>query len=149
MANRKGEPICCFDCIPCADGEISNRTGEDVFFVSCAIAAKPVGVELPDHLYCLCRLQGSTYCERCPPEFWSNSERTACIPRQLDFLSFNETLGITLTAVAVSGATVTTAVFVVFLRYRQTPVVRKLIIVINCNVQWCVSVNRIKLFCLK
>ncbi|XP_075330713.1 olfactory receptor CR1 [Odontesthes bonariensis] len=93
MANRKGEPICCFDCIPCADGEISNRTG-------------------------------SAYCERCPPEFWSNSERTACIPRELDFLSFNETLGITLTAVAVSGATVTTAVFVVFLRYRQTPVVR-------------------------
>uniref|UniRef100_A0A3B4YNS8 Olfactory receptor C family, r1 n=1 Tax=Seriola lalandi dorsalis TaxID=1841481 RepID=A0A3B4YNS8_SERLL len=61
---------------------------------------------------------------RCPSEFWSNAERTACIPRQLDFLSFNETLGITLTTVAVSGATVTTAVFVVFLYYRQTPMVR-------------------------
>uniref|UniRef100_A0A3B4ZGG7 Extracellular calcium-sensing receptor-like n=1 Tax=Stegastes partitus TaxID=144197 RepID=A0A3B4ZGG7_9TELE len=93
MANRKGEPVCCFDCIPCADGEISNTTG-------------------------------SLHCEQCPSEFWSNAERTACIPRQLDFLSFNETLGITLTAVAVSGATVTTAVFVVFLHHRQTPVVR-------------------------
>ncbi|XP_069390808.1 extracellular calcium-sensing receptor-like [Paralichthys olivaceus] len=93
MATRKGEPICCFDCIPCADGEISNTTG-------------------------------SPHCVHCPPEFWSNSERTACVPRQLDFLSFNETLGITLTTVAISGVVVTTAVFVVFLCYRQTPVVR-------------------------
>ncbi|XP_056297273.1 extracellular calcium-sensing receptor-like [Pseudoliparis swirei] len=92
-ANRKGEPLCCFDCIQCAEGEISNVT---------------------DFLHC----------ERCPDEFWSNAEQTACIPRQLDFLSFNETLGITLTTAAVSGAAVTTAVFVVFLYYRQTPMVR-------------------------
>ncbi|XP_056297280.1 extracellular calcium-sensing receptor-like [Pseudoliparis swirei] len=92
-ANRKGEPLCCFDCIQCAEGEISNVTD-------------------------------SLHCERCPDEFWSNAEQTACIPRQLDFLSFNETLGITLTTAAVSGVAVTTAVFVVFLRYRQTPMVR-------------------------
>ncbi|XP_026169667.1 extracellular calcium-sensing receptor-like [Mastacembelus armatus] len=93
MATMKGEPVCCFDCITCSAGEISNKTG-------------------------------SPHCERCPSEFWSNANRTACIPRQLDFLSFNETLGITLTTAAVSGAMVTTAVFVVFLYYRQTPMVR-------------------------
>ncbi|XP_026220549.1 extracellular calcium-sensing receptor-like [Anabas testudineus] len=91
--NRKGEPVCCFDCIPCAEGEISNKTG-------------------------------SLHCDQCPSEFWSNAKRTACVPRQLDFLSFNETLGITLTTAAVFGATVTAAVFVVFLCNRQTPVVR-------------------------
>ncbi|XP_053728437.1 extracellular calcium-sensing receptor-like [Synchiropus splendidus] len=92
-ADRKGEPLCCFDCIPCADGEISNITG-------------------------------SLYCDRCPPEFWSNENRTACLPRQLDFLAFNETLGITLTTVAVSGTVVTSVVFVIFLHYRHTPLVR-------------------------
>ncbi|XP_072320278.1 extracellular calcium-sensing receptor-like [Eucyclogobius newberryi] len=92
-AIRKGEPVCCFDCIPCGDGEISNKID-------------------------------SLQCDRCTLEFWSNPARTSCIPRQLDFLAFNETLGITLTTVAVSGAVVTTAVFVVFLYYRQTPVVR-------------------------
>ncbi|XP_036934043.1 extracellular calcium-sensing receptor-like [Acanthopagrus latus] len=92
-ANRKGEPLCCFDCIPCAEGEINNRTD-------------------------------SLRCERCPSEFWSNSEQTACVPRQLDFLAFNETLGITLTTAAVSGAAVTTAVFVVFILYHKTPMVR-------------------------
>uniref|UniRef100_A0A667X6D6 Olfactory receptor C family, r1 n=1 Tax=Myripristis murdjan TaxID=586833 RepID=A0A667X6D6_9TELE len=93
MASRKGEPVCCFDCVPCGEGEISNKTG-------------------------------SRHCERCPSEFWSNDERTACVPRQVDFLSFNETLGITLTVAAVSGVVVTSAVFVVFLRYRHTPMVR-------------------------
>uniref|UniRef100_A0A3Q2UWB3 Extracellular calcium-sensing receptor-like n=1 Tax=Haplochromis burtoni TaxID=8153 RepID=A0A3Q2UWB3_HAPBU len=67
---------------------------------------------------------GSLDCERCPLELWSNAKRTACIPRQLDFLAFNETLGITLTTAAVTGVTVTTVVFVVFLHYRHTPVVR-------------------------
>uniref|UniRef100_A0A672Z7L7 G-protein coupled receptors family 3 profile domain-containing protein n=1 Tax=Sphaeramia orbicularis TaxID=375764 RepID=A0A672Z7L7_9TELE len=92
-ANRKGEPVCCFDCIPCGEGEISNITG-------------------------------SLHCEHCPSEFWPNAARTVCIRRQIDFLSFNEKLGITLTTVAVSGVIVTTAVFVVFLYYRQTPMVR-------------------------
>ncbi|XP_040929444.2 extracellular calcium-sensing receptor-like [Betta splendens] len=67
---------------------------------------------------------GSLQCDRCPLEFWSNTNRTACDPRQLDFLSFNETLGIALTTAAVFGAKVTTVVFVVFISYRQTPVVR-------------------------
>ncbi|CAB1425469.1 unnamed protein product [Pleuronectes platessa] len=93
LANRKGEPVCCFDCIQCAEGEISNTIG-------------------------------SSHCDPCPSEFWSNADRTACVPRQLDFLSFNETLGITLTTAAVSGATVTAAVFLVFVYHHQTPMVR-------------------------
>uniref|UniRef100_A0A8K9V956 Olfactory receptor C family, r1 n=1 Tax=Oncorhynchus mykiss TaxID=8022 RepID=A0A8K9V956_ONCMY len=93
VARRKGEPVCCFDCISCAEGEVSNTTG-------------------------------SLQCDRCPLEFWSNGNRTACIPRQLEFLSFNDTMGVTLTTVAVCGAVATVAVFMLFVYHRHTPLVR-------------------------
>ncbi|KAJ4935388.1 hypothetical protein JOQ06_016924 [Pogonophryne albipinna] len=47
------------------------------------------------------------------------------VPLSLDFLSFNETLGFILATVAVSGVSVTTAVFVVFIYYRQTPMANR------------------------
>ncbi|KAL7879120.1 hypothetical protein AOLI_G00100940 [Acnodon oligacanthus] len=50
-AIKKGLPVCCFDCLPCAEGEFSNITG-------------------------------SSKCHRCPLEFWTNSLRTACVPRE-------------------------------------------------------------------
>ncbi|XP_030050809.1 vomeronasal type-2 receptor 26-like [Microcaecilia unicolor] len=27
---REGEPVCCYDCIPCAEGEVSNQTDMDI-----------------------------------------------------------------------------------------------------------------------
>uniref|UniRef100_A0A671U5B5 G-protein coupled receptors family 3 profile domain-containing protein n=1 Tax=Sparus aurata TaxID=8175 RepID=A0A671U5B5_SPAAU len=34
MARKKGEPVCCFDCIPCSEGKISNET-DSVDCTSC------------------------------------------------------------------------------------------------------------------
>ncbi|MBN3324580.1 CASR protein, partial [Atractosteus spatula] len=92
-AIRKGEPLCCFDCILCTEGEISNQT--DAF-----------------------------ECIKCPPDFWSNPSRDQCVLKEIEFLSYGETLGISLTTVSVFGAFISAAVLAVFIYYRNTPVVR-------------------------
>ncbi|XP_072895143.1 extracellular calcium-sensing receptor-like [Hemitrygon akajei] len=92
-ASRTREQICCFDCLACADGEISNET---------------------DSLNCI----------PCAPEDWPNPMRNECIPKHLEFLSFDGTMGITLTTVSLLGEASTMGVVGVIWYYRKTPIVR-------------------------
>ncbi|MBN3324578.1 CASR protein, partial [Atractosteus spatula] len=92
-ATRKGEPLCCFDCVPCAEGEVSNHTD-------------------------------TIECFKCPPDFWSNPSRDQCVPKEIEFLSYKEPLGISLTTVSVFGGCISAAILSVFIYYRNTPVVR-------------------------
>ncbi|KAM4589882.1 extracellular calcium-sensing receptor-like [Fundulus diaphanus] len=90
---QKGKPICCYDCIPCPEGEISNVT------------------DAPD-------------CTPCLSDFWPNSVNTACFPKPVEFLSFDEVLGIILEAFSVSGACLAIITALVFFHHRTTPIVR-------------------------
>ncbi|XP_030257493.1 extracellular calcium-sensing receptor-like [Sparus aurata] len=90
---QKGKPICCYDCIPCPEGEISNATD-------------------------------STDCFPCPKEFWPNAERDTCFPKPVEFLSFDEVLGIILAAFSVGGACLAIITAAVFFHHRTSPIVR-------------------------
>ncbi|CAL8334752.1 unnamed protein product [Boreogadus saida] len=59
VARRKGKPVCCFDCVTCAEGEVSNNTD-------------------------------SLDCTRCPDDMWPNDMRNLCLPKDVEFLSYNE-----------------------------------------------------------
>ncbi|XP_031152326.1 extracellular calcium-sensing receptor-like [Sander lucioperca] len=90
---QKGKPICCYDCVLCPEGEISNAT------------------DSPD-------------CFPCPKEFWPNAERDTCLPKPVEFLSYNEVLGIILAAFSVGGASLVIITAAVFYRHRTSPIVR-------------------------
>uniref|UniRef100_A0A8B9J3V1 G-protein coupled receptors family 3 profile domain-containing protein n=1 Tax=Astyanax mexicanus TaxID=7994 RepID=A0A8B9J3V1_ASTMX len=92
-AVQKGKPICCFDCIPCAEGEISNMTD-------------------------------SIECEQCYQDYWSNPHRDKCVKKKIEYLSFEETMGILLTAVSITGAFLTMVTAIIFLRFKNTPIVK-------------------------
>uniref|UniRef100_A0A8C4ZN80 Olfactory receptor C family, w1 n=1 Tax=Gadus morhua TaxID=8049 RepID=A0A8C4ZN80_GADMO len=71
----------------------------------------------------VCRA-GEIKCLRCLPLFWSNVERTACFPKEVDFLSFSDTMGKTLTTVALLGSLCTCWVIFIFSCHISTPIVR-------------------------
>ncbi|XP_072427932.1 extracellular calcium-sensing receptor-like [Chiloscyllium punctatum] len=91
--SRKGQPICCFDCAECGDGEISNTTD-------------------------------SIDCVKCPLEYWSNQQKDRCVPKKIEFLSFQEVLAYVLVALALVGVCLALGTAAVFYRYRETPIVR-------------------------
>uniref|UniRef100_A0A8C4S314 Extracellular calcium-sensing receptor-like n=1 Tax=Erpetoichthys calabaricus TaxID=27687 RepID=A0A8C4S314_ERPCA len=92
-AMRKGKPVCCFDCIPCAEGEMSNATD-------------------------------SSDCIKCPMEYWSNAKKDKCIFKETEHLSFEEILGILLTAVSLMGVCITLVTAFIFFLYKHTPIVK-------------------------
>ncbi|XP_069075476.1 vomeronasal type-2 receptor 26-like [Pleurodeles waltl] len=92
-ASIEGRPICCFDCVHCAEGEFSNRTDAD-------------------------------NCLKCPEDKWPNDGRNSCIPKTKVFLSYNDTLGVTLAFIAVSFSIITAIVLGIFIRHQETPIVK-------------------------
>ncbi|XP_075451012.1 vomeronasal type-2 receptor 26-like [Ascaphus truei] len=92
-AQQEGKPRCCYVCVQCTEGEISNSTDME-------------------------------NCLKCPEDHWPNIRRDTCIPRMIDFLSYEEPLGGGIAALAVSFSAVTVAVLVIFIKHKDTPVVR-------------------------
>nr|XP_046244598.1 extracellular calcium-sensing receptor-like [Scatophagus argus] len=63
-------------------------------------------------------------CFPCPKEFWPNAERDSCLPKPVEFLSFDEVLGIILAAFSVAGACLAIITAAVFFHHRTSPIVR-------------------------
>ncbi|XP_026852058.2 LOW QUALITY PROTEIN: extracellular calcium-sensing receptor-like [Electrophorus electricus] len=92
-AVQKGRPVCCYDCVPCAEGEISNKTD-------------------------------SLDCVHCPPEFWPNTKQDSCLPKPVEFLSWDDTLAIILIVFSITGAFMAVCVTAVYYKHKTSPIVR-------------------------
>ncbi|XP_053575480.1 extracellular calcium-sensing receptor-like [Bombina bombina] len=89
----QGKPICCFLCVPCPSGDISNQTD-------------------------------SVDCLRCPWDKWPSIQQDRCLPKTIEFLSYDESLGSTLVATSVVSSTVPVAILSLFIHYKTSPIVR-------------------------
>ena len=66
----------------------------------------------------------SMECTSCPEDFWSSPQRDHCVPKKTEFLSYDEPLGICLTATSLLGTCMCVVVLGIFICHRSTPIVR-------------------------
>ncbi|KAM3920439.1 vomeronasal type-2 receptor 26-like [Leptodactylus fuscus] len=92
-ATSQSNQICCYDCVRCSEGEITNTTD-------------------------------MTSCEKCPEDQRSNENMDRCVPKKIEFLSFHDVLGITLTATSVLFFAVAAGVSVIVFIHRHVQIVR-------------------------
>uniref|UniRef100_A0A8C5MKV5 G-protein coupled receptors family 3 profile domain-containing protein n=1 Tax=Leptobrachium leishanense TaxID=445787 RepID=A0A8C5MKV5_9ANUR len=92
-AGRRGEPACCYDCVPCPQGEISNQTD-------------------------------SFTCIKCPWDMWPNPEKSRCLPKSIEYLSYEEPLGTTLTCMSTISSLVPVIILKLFVQFKATPIVK-------------------------
>ncbi|XP_072000383.1 vomeronasal type-2 receptor 26-like [Engystomops pustulosus] len=87
------KPRCCYYCVPCPEGEISNQTDMET-------------------------------CLKCSRDQWSNERRDSCILRAVEFLSYEETLGLSLVVLAVVLCLLTAVILGIFIRHKDTAIVK-------------------------
>ncbi|XP_018416478.1 PREDICTED: extracellular calcium-sensing receptor-like [Nanorana parkeri] len=89
----KGQPMCCFQCIPCPLGEISNHTD-------------------------------SIDCIQCPWDQWPNSEKNKCLQKTIEYLSYEDALGATLTSTSLLSFSVPVVILQFYIKFKITPIVK-------------------------
>ncbi|XP_066486240.1 vomeronasal type-2 receptor 26-like [Tiliqua scincoides] len=90
---KEGQPFCCYDCVPCPDGMISDQK------------------DLDD-------------CFKCSEDHYPNKDKDQCLPKSLNFLSYEENLGIVLAVLALAFSLITIVVLGIFIRNQDTPIVK-------------------------
>ncbi|XP_066486027.1 vomeronasal type-2 receptor 26-like [Tiliqua scincoides] len=63
-------------------------------------------------------------CLKCPEGQFPNKNQDECLPKNLNFLSFMEPLGITLSVLALSFSLITVLVLRIFIKNQDTPIVK-------------------------
>ncbi|XP_032092318.1 vomeronasal type-2 receptor 26-like [Thamnophis elegans] len=89
----EGNQFCCYDCVPCHEGKISNQNDMDD-------------------------------CFKCSEDHYPNEQKNGCILKLVTFLTFEETLGISLFSAALCFFLLTSWVLGIFIKHWATPIVK-------------------------
>ncbi|XP_018107081.1 vomeronasal type-2 receptor 26 [Xenopus laevis] len=124
--------------LPVNTSTISWKTGESQIPLSRCSESCPVGftkLTLPGKPICCFQCarcpQGqisnqtdAIMCQQCSWDTWSSFQQDKCIPKAIDFLSYEELLGLSLAAISISSSVVPLCIVSIFMRHKTTPVVR-------------------------
>ncbi|XP_077327757.1 extracellular calcium-sensing receptor-like [Lithobates pipiens] len=91
-AKPRGPP-CCLQCVPCAQGEISNQSD-------------------------------SFECYKCPWDKWPDHQKTKCLQKSTDYLSYNDLLGLSLAIISIGSSFVPTVILKIFTKNKHSAIVK-------------------------
>ncbi|XP_056401027.1 vomeronasal type-2 receptor 26-like [Hyla sarda] len=105
---------CCSD--PCLPGS-RKKAGKSIYtcFYDCVPCSEGEISNITD----------SENCMKCPSDEWPNEKRDRCLPKVIDFISYqNDTMASVFSCVSIFGCLVTGFIFGIFISYRDTPIVK-------------------------
>ncbi|XP_072006394.1 extracellular calcium-sensing receptor-like [Engystomops pustulosus] len=100
---------------------------------SCAVGFRKAALQgRPTCCYaCAPCLQGeisnqtdSVNCFRCPWDEWPNPEKSKCLPKTIQFLSYDDILGASLAATSILSSSIPAVICGLFIHYKHTPLVK-------------------------
>ncbi|XP_063158829.1 vomeronasal type-2 receptor 26-like [Candoia aspera] len=100
---------------PCPLGSRKNKIEGQKF---CCYACAPC----PEKM--ISRQMDMEHCDSCSEDQFPNQAQDECIPKTMNFLSFEEPLGNTLVSLALLFSLVTAFVLAIFIKQRDTPIVK-------------------------
>uniref|UniRef100_A0A8C5HMD9 Extracellular calcium-sensing receptor-like n=1 Tax=Gouania willdenowi TaxID=441366 RepID=A0A8C5HMD9_GOUWI len=74
--------------------------------------------------YLQVRVNYAPECLMCPPELWPNEKRDVCIPKPVEYLSYEEIMGAILAAVCIVCVFFALLISIIFIAHKETPIVR-------------------------
>ncbi|XP_077118671.1 extracellular calcium-sensing receptor-like [Ranitomeya variabilis] len=63
-------------------------------------------------------------CQKCSWDTWPNTQQDLCLPRTVEFLSYDEAMGISLAALSIVSSLIPIGALRIFVSYNATPIVR-------------------------